>query len=495
MRRFIDILVVVVLLFACGCTDTTTPEQEAQVVLKSLSITPRSITFVVGGSKALKVTSNPVVEGLTFTWSSTNSSVATVNELGVVKAHAEGTAEIICSYNDQISARCSVTVIPRTEPEPEPEPEPKPEPEPQPEPKTLASLLSESLIFSSRQLRYPGTVMQCFDFYDPSENGYIYFSQCAGDTTTGSKWLVVVSRVKRGAYGDSTRSGEEMLLRWFGHGTNLCVEQATDGGEDFIWVGSNGTVSGTDYTNNKTFSRIRFQPKATFEHYSGENFYLSSYTDTSGTKWSVHNLQVTPDFDNRRLLITASSSGRRHILVYNLDDVLALKEQSITLTLTWGGEANTNTERKEGKVTLNARVLNSLTPISSFRISSALNSGDYTKTWSCSFQGQGIYGDKIFWYEGQPLESKSGSGVYDNARAYLEVFDYNGNRIKPRTRVAAISDFENMKRLLNLNENLFSEAEGMQIKNGGKTLYLGVTTHLAGATSKNRLSTILQYDF
>ena len=122
MRRFIDILIVVVLLFACGCTDTTTPEQEAQVVLKSLSITPRSITFVVGGYKSLKVVTNPVVEGLTFTWSSTNSSVATVNEQGVVKAHAEGTAEIICSYNDQISARCSVTVIPRTEPEPEPEP-------------------------------------------------------------------------------------------------------------------------------------------------------------------------------------------------------------------------------------------------------------------------------------------------------------------------------------------------------------------------------------
>lgn len=52
-----------------------------------------------------------------------------------------------------------------------------------------------------------------------------------------------------------------------------------------------------------------------------------------------------------------------------------------------------------------------------------------------------------------------------------------------------------MKRLLNLNENLFSEAEGMQIKEGGTKLYLGVTTHLAGATTKNRLSTILEYDY
>lgn len=337
--------------------------------------------------------------------------------------------------------------------------------------------------------------MQCFDFYDPSPNGYIYFSQCAGDTATGSKWLVVVSRVKRGVYGDSTRSGDEMLLRWFGHGTNLCVEQATDGGEDFIWVGSNGTISGNDYSNNKTFSRIRFQPKTTFEHHTGESFYLGSYKDASGTKWSVHNLQVTPDFENRRLLVTASSSGRRHCIVYDLDKVLALKEQSITLTLTWGGEADTGTTRKEGKVTLNARVLNSLTPLGSFRIASATNSGNYTKTWSCSFQGQAIYGDKILWYEGEPLKSKSDSGVYDNTQAYLEVFDYKGNRLKPRTRVVAVSDFTNLKRLVNLNDNLFSEAEGMQIKNGGKTLYLGITTHIAGMTSKNRRSTILEYDY
>lgn len=341
--------------------------------------------------------------------------------------------------------------------------------------------------------------MQCFDFYDSSENGWIYFSQCAGDSATGSKWLVVLSRVRRGAYGDSTRSGEEMLLRWFGHGTNLCVEKATDGGEDFLWLNSNGTVSGTgknlNYGNNKTFCRLRFQPKTTFEHYTGENFYLDSYKDSSGNKWSISNLQVSLDFDHRLMLVTASSNGKRHCIIYNLDQVLALPEQSVTINRMWGGEDGTNTERKSGTTTLNARVMNNLTPLGSFRIDNNQNKGDYTKTWSTSFQGQAIYGDKVFWYEGQPLESVSGSGVYDNTRAYVEVFDYKGNRLTPRTRVTAVSDVENLKRLLNLNDNLFSEAEGMQIKNGGKTLYLGITTHLAGATSKNRLSTILEYNY
>lgn len=498
MRNTIKSLlwVLSMLFIACGEVDVET------LTIESLVISPKSVSINIGESAQLNAVSTPAYDNNIFSWSTSNDAVATVDENGLVTAVGLGSAKILCKHLDELTAMATITVIdptqkpePEPEPEPEPTPEPEPEPEPQPEPRTLESLLSESLIFSSRQLRYPGTVMQCFDFYDPSENGYIYFSQCAGDSVTGSKWLVVVSRVKRGAYGDSTRSGEEMLLRWFGHGTNLCVEQATDGGEDFIWVGSNGTVSSTDYTNNKTFSRIRFQPKATFEHYAGENFYLSSYKDTSGTTWSVHNLQVTPDFENRRLLVTASSSGQRHCIVYNLDDVLALKEQSITLTLTWGGEADTGTTRKEGKVTLNARVLNSLTPLGSFRIASAANSGDYTKTWSCSFQGQAIYGDKILWYEGQPLESKSGSGVYDNTQAYLEVFDYRGNRLKPRTRVVAVSDFTNLKRLVDLNDNLFSEAEGMQIKNGGKTLYLGITTHMAGMTSKNRRSTILEYDY
>lgn len=467
---------------ACEQIDTGS---EATVI-ESLKITPTSTTIRVGETVQLSAVSVPTYSNDFFSWSSSSDAIATVDGSGVVTGIRSGSVKIFCKHLEQLTAMATITIVGTSQP---------PQPEPEPEPITLESLLSERMIFSSRQLRYPGTVMQCFDFYDSSENGYIYFSQCAGDTTTGSKWLVVLSRVKRGAYGDSTRSGEEMLLRWFGHGTNLCVEKATDGGEDFLWVNSNGTIAGNDYSNNKTFCRLRFQPNTTFEHHTGENFYLDSYKDSTGKSWSVQNLQVSIDFENRRMLVTGTMSGTRHCIIYDLDAVLALKEQSVTITRTWGGEAGTNTERKEGKTTLNARVMNNLTPLGSFRIASALNSGNYTKTYSCSFQGQGIYKDRVYWYEGQPLESVADSGVYDNARAYLEVFDYKGNRLAPRTKVAAISDFDNMKRLLNLNENLFSEAEGMQIKEGGTKLYLGVTTHLAGATTKNRLSTILEYDY
>ena len=450
--------------------------------IESLAISPKSATINIGETLQINVISTPVYENSAFTWSSTDNGVATVDSNGVVTAMGVGNAKIRCKYLDILATSATITVV-------------DPTPEPVGEPRTLESLLTQRLIFSSRQLTYPGTVMQCFDFHDPSANGYIYFSQCAGDTATGSKWMVVLSRVKRGNYGDNTRSGETMKLRWFGHGTNLCVEKATDGGEDFVWVNSNGTISGNDYANNKTFCRMRYKPDAVYEHYAGENFYLDTYTEPSGKKWTVYNIQATPDFDNRLLLVTGSSSGRRHFIVYNLDEVFALKEQPVTLTRTWGGEDGTNTERKQRTTSLNARILDNLNPIGAFNITSNINSGDYTKPWSLSFQGQGIYGDKILWYEGQPLEAKAGSGVYDNAQAYLEVYDYKGNRVKPRTKVVAASDFDNLKRLINLNDNLYSEAEGLQIKNGGKTLYLGLTTHIAGATSKNRLATILEYDY
>lgn len=465
------------------------PTVEEQISIKSLTISPRSTTIVTGGVIRLVATVDPLIDGLTFEWSSENAAVALVNSNGVVQGKSVGKTNIICKCGG-VTAYATITVV---------APQQKPEPEPEPEPRTLESLLSESLIFSSRQLVYMGTVMQCFDFYDSSENGWIYFSQCSGDSQTGSKWQVVLSRVKRGPYGDNTKSGEQMYLRWFGHGTNLCVEKATDGGEDFLWVNSNGTVSGTsyglNYGNNKTFCRLRFQPYATFDHYTGENFYLDSYQDSSGKSWSVANLQVSLDFENRRMLVTASASGYRHCIIYDLDEVLALKEKSVSISRMWGGEAGTDTERHKETTTLNARVLNNLKPLGSFRIKSYLNTKEYTRTYSCSFQGQAIYGNKIFWYEGQPLELQEGSGVNDDTRAYVEVFDYKGNRLAKRTRVAAVSDVENLKRLLNLNDNLFAEAEGMQIKNGGKTLYLGITTHLAGATTGNRLSTILEYDY
>jgi uncharacterized protein YjdB len=58
-------------------------------------------------------------------WRSGNTSVATVNEAGVVSAVAAGTTVITASVGD-LKSELTLTVNPPPEPEPEPEPKPKP---------------------------------------------------------------------------------------------------------------------------------------------------------------------------------------------------------------------------------------------------------------------------------------------------------------------------------------------------------------------------------
>ena len=454
------------------------------IELYSLRLEPKNGVVEIGKTLQLNAISDPVYTDLVYDWSSADEAIATVDGYGVVTGVKAGAVQILCKYGTERIARATIQVVDGSDIPVTPGGDPS---------ISLESLLNYKMILSSRQLVYPGTVMQCFDFHDASENGYIYFTQCASDSSTGNKWLVALSRVKRGGYGDSTRSGETMSLRWFGHGTVLCVEKATDGGEDFMWVNSNGTLSSKEYTNNKTFSRFRFKANATYEHSAGETFYLDSYKDASGKKWTVYDQQVNIDFENRRLLIGCRSSGTRHNVIYDLDAVLALKEQTVSLTRTWGGESGTNTSKKTETTEISARVLDNLTPLGSFRLPSYLNTGKYDQPYSCSHQGHAIYGNAVYWYEGNAFETTSGSGVYDNSMAFVEVFDYNGNRLVPRTKVAAVSDFTNMKTLLNLHNNCYCEAEGLQIK-GGNKLYLGITTHIAGKSSGNRLSTILEYD-
>ena len=480
-----NIFRIFVLLFALAFASCSTSD-EGSVVLYSLRLEPKSGVVEIGKTLQLTAISDPVYTDLVYSWSSVDTSVATVDDYGVVTGVGAGATQILCKYGTERIARATIQVV---------DPIPgggEDNPGGETAGTTLDMLLNYKMIFSSRQLAYPGTVMQCFDFHSGGEDDYIYFTQCAADSSTGNKWLVALSRVKRGPYGDATRSGETMSLRWFGHGTVLCVEKATDGGEDYMWVNSNGTLSGSEYTNNNTFSRFRFKANETYSHYAGETFYLKTYKDATGKSWNIYDLQVNIDFDARRLLIGCRSSGTRHNIIYDLDAVLALQEQSVTLSRTWGGEGGTNTSKKTETTTLQARVLDNLTPLGSFRLPSYLNTGQYNQPYSCSHQGHAVCGNRVYWYEGNAYEKTAGSGVYDNSMAYVEVFDYLGNRVNPRAKVGAVGDIENMKKLLNLNTNCYCEAEGLQVRNG--KLYLGITTHIAGKTSGNRLSTILEYD-
>ena len=306
------VLLLATLFAAIGCSD-----DDKELVMYSLRFEPNSITLGIGKSYRLVPISDPFYDDVQYEWKSVDERVATVDQSGVVTGVSAGSTEVRAFYGDNRLARCLVSVVESTSSLPDPT-------------AALSEGLSQQMIFSSNQLPYKGTIMQCFDFYD--ENGYIYYTQSVGDTKTGNRWMVALGRQKR----NEAPSDDYMKLQWFGHGTLLVAERADDG--DYVWVNSNGTLSGTDYTNNLTFSRIRYQKGAVLSHYAGDTFYMSEYVDAAGTTWTVRDVQPSIDFVNRRLLIGCRTTDMRHNVIYDLDAVLALGKETVEITRTWGGE-------------------------------------------------------------------------------------------------------------------------------------------------------------
>ena len=80
--------------------------------LQSLTINPTSLGIAVGGTAALSVTATPSNANSQVTWTSSNTSVATVDANGTVKALAQGSAVITATSkeNSSITATATVTV-------------------------------------------------------------------------------------------------------------------------------------------------------------------------------------------------------------------------------------------------------------------------------------------------------------------------------------------------------------------------------------------------
>ena len=96
-----------ILLMASSC------QKEPQVIkVESVALNTTSLTIVEGESQSLTATVSPSnADNKKVTWSSSNSSVATVDDRGTVTAVAAGTATITAKSEDGgKTATCSVTV-------------------------------------------------------------------------------------------------------------------------------------------------------------------------------------------------------------------------------------------------------------------------------------------------------------------------------------------------------------------------------------------------
>ena len=96
----------------CNVTVTSNPEPGGEINVSQISISPSSATLAVGGTRQFSVTITPAnATNQEVSWSSSNTSVASVNSDGLVTAKAEGQATItVTSKDGGFSSRATVTV-------------------------------------------------------------------------------------------------------------------------------------------------------------------------------------------------------------------------------------------------------------------------------------------------------------------------------------------------------------------------------------------------
>ena len=96
----------------CNVTVTSNPEPGGEINVSQISISPSSATLAVGGTRQFSVTITPAnATNQEVSWSSSNTSVASVNSEGLVTAKAEGQATItVTSKDGGFSSKATVTV-------------------------------------------------------------------------------------------------------------------------------------------------------------------------------------------------------------------------------------------------------------------------------------------------------------------------------------------------------------------------------------------------
>ena len=104
MNRLKLFLIVLPLLFACT-------QEEKEVLVESISLNPSSVELEIGKTLQLTATVSPsTATAKDLTWSSSMSSVASVNSSGLVTAISDGTTTITASADGKTGS-CQIEVL------------------------------------------------------------------------------------------------------------------------------------------------------------------------------------------------------------------------------------------------------------------------------------------------------------------------------------------------------------------------------------------------
>lgn len=76
----------------------------------SITIYPTDIVMAFGSTKQMSVTVSPSTANQTVTWTTTDRTVATVNDANILGANGYGTAVVTATTSNGLTASCTVTV-------------------------------------------------------------------------------------------------------------------------------------------------------------------------------------------------------------------------------------------------------------------------------------------------------------------------------------------------------------------------------------------------
>jgi hypothetical protein len=105
--------ILTLILFLAACGDWSTPVDQPAPMAATVSVSPSSSSIQAGGIVQLSATAKDAggatMSGITVTWTSSNSGVATVNSAGVVKGLAGGSAMVTATAQG-VSGEAAVSV-------------------------------------------------------------------------------------------------------------------------------------------------------------------------------------------------------------------------------------------------------------------------------------------------------------------------------------------------------------------------------------------------
>ena len=265
------------------------------IPVTSVSLNKTSLTLNKGKTATLTSTISPSdATNKKVRWSSSNTSVATVDSNGLVKAINAGSSTITVTSDDgKYSASCNVKVIiPYVEP--------------------TSNRIAYKTNFSATRT---GAVMQSWIVY----KNYLYVTQRNGSIDVSKHYPAgFITRIAKSAITNSkytvftaAKYNEYVHLEKFGHMGSIAVEE-TDG-ISYLWTGCNA-VESDKYDVPTNFCRIPL---------SDVSFNGKLYKSTYGAVYNTYSSNAIAIDNNKRILVLRSGGrGESVYTVYDLDDYI-----------------------------------------------------------------------------------------------------------------------------------------------------------------------------